>query len=143
PTPRPRPASEPFSGTPGPGSPPHPAAASFGLRPGGGIHHKGTKDTKKIKHKTILRFLDFGIYFLFCASPLLCFLCVLFFLFVLCAFVVNSLSWSILPGIRRNFAEVELDEPGVVVAVAALGHLEDFGAEVAGELAPGAAGLGS
>src|SRR4051812_48387877 len=40
-----------------------------------------------------------------------------------------------------DLLEIELDEPGVVVAIAALRHLEDLGAEVAGELAPGAAGL--
>src|SRR5262249_60378638 len=42
-----------------------------------------------------------------------------------------------------DLLEVELDEPRVVVAVAALRHLEDLGAEVAGELAPGAPGLGA
>src|SRR6185312_16862681 len=54
-------------------------------------------------------------------------------------------SWPGLSSVGRgaggDFAEVELDQPGVVVAIAALRHLEDLRAEVAGELAPGATGL--
>ena len=43
-------------------------------------------------------------------------------------------------GARGDLAEVELDQSGVIVTVAALRGLEDLGTEVAWELAPGAAG---
>ena len=45
------------------------------------------------------------------------------------------------PGPGCNLAEVELDDPGVVIAVATLCHLEDFGTEMAGKLTPGVASL--
>src|SRR4051794_14257792 len=55
--------------------------------------------------------------------------------------LMNRDSWPCPIAAGGDLLEVELDEPGVVVAVAALRHLEDLGAQVSRKLAPDAARL--